>query len=55
MAYDYETETLEHATMQVQLTARSDAGWRLVAAFAHPHETQDAQPKFIVFWERERP
>ena len=55
MAYEYEVETLEHATMATQVAVMGLDGWRLAAAVVHPTETQDEQPKVIVFWERELP
>jgi len=55
MIYDYEFIILEHPTLTEQLAARSDAGWRLVTAFAHPTATVDEQPQIISIWERERP
>lgn len=53
--YEYEFEVLQHTTMQAQLTARGEAGWRLCETVVHPTETQDEQPKIISFWEREVP
>lgn len=51
--YEYEVETIQNDTMTEQIAARGSVGWRLAEAVIHPTETQDEQPKIIVFWERE--
>lgn len=53
--YEYEVETLAHETIQEALSLRGSTGWELTQAVVHPTETQNEQPKIIVFWRRELP
>lgn len=47
-----EREQVSDSHVSERLTARASDGWRLVSAVAHPFNTEEASPIWVLFWER---
>lgn len=46
-------EQVAESQLDATLALRAGAGWRIVAVVAHPFNTEEAAPLWVVFWERE--
>lgn len=53
--YAYRMEVVAEVGIADLLATLGGDGWRLVVAFPHPYETENAEPKFITFWEKSLP
>lgn len=52
MTIECEREQVAESHLDGRLAARAADGWRLVSVTAHPFQTEESSPLWVVFWER---